>query len=94
MNGLYQRDPVLKDLRERVMEVHFVKANGEQRIMRCTLQKHLLPETYRASYDEQKEEREFHQKNSDVIAAWDVQEGGWRSFRIDSVFYTQAVQEH
>jgi hypothetical protein len=94
MNGLYQRDVVLKDLRERVMEVHFVKVNGEQRIMRCTLMRNLLPETYRSNINEQKEELEFHQKNPDVIAAWDVQENGWRSFRIDSVFYTQAVQEH
>lgn len=91
MSGLYQRDTVLKDLREQVMEVHFVKTNGEQRIMRCTLQKHMLPEMYQNSYDEQREEREFHQKNPNVVAAWDVQENGWRSFRIDSVFYTQTV---
>jgi len=55
MSGLYQRDTVLKDLREQVMEVHFVKTNGEQRIMRCTLQKHMLPEMYQNSYEEQQE---------------------------------------
>jgi hypothetical protein len=51
----------------------------------------MLPEMYQNSYEEQQEEREFHQKNPNVVAAWDVQENGWRSFRIDSVFYTQTV---
>lgn len=91
MSGMYQRDTVLRDLRQQVMEVHFIKTNGEQRSMRCTLQRHLLPEMYRTNQEEQREERDFHQKNPDVITAWDVEENGWRSFRINSVFYTQAV---
>ena len=39
-SGQYSRDTLLKDLREHVIEVHFTKVNGEQRIMRCTLQTH------------------------------------------------------
>jgi hypothetical protein len=87
---MYLRDTLLKDLRSQVLEVHFTKANGENRIMRCTLQKQMLPESYQRSLEEQTEEKTFHKENPDVIAVWDLGENGWRSFRIDSVFYCEA----
>ncbi len=85
---MYQRDNLLNDLRKFVIEVVFTKVNGEQRVMHCSLRPDLLPETYKTDITE---EKDFHQKNADVIAAWDVQKGGWRSFRIDSVTYVQDV---
>jgi hypothetical protein len=88
---LFNRDTILTDLREYVMEVTFNKQNGEQRVMRCTLRPDLLPETY---INEVAEEKGYHRSNPDVIAAWDVQKGGWRSFRIDSVQYVQDVNEN
>lgn len=91
---MYQRDSLLKDLRENVIEVHFTKTNGENRAMRCTLQNHMLPETYRKSFEEQNEEKSFHQQNPNVIAAWDVEKGGWRSFRIESVTYCQVIDAY
>ena len=87
----YQRDTLLKDLRENVIEVHFVKVNGENRVMRCTLQSHMLPEMYQQNPSERQEEQDFHVKNPDVISAWDVSAAGWRSFRIDSVIYAQVI---
>jgi hypothetical protein len=88
---MFQRDTILNDLREYVIEVTFTKVNGEQRIMRCTLRSDLLPETY---VNEADEEKAFHRVNPEVIAAWDVQAGGWRSFRVDSVSYVQNVNEN
>ena len=88
---MYQRDDVLRDLRDHVLEVTFTKVNGEQRVMRCTLKENLLPESYKTDI---KEENDFHQKNPDVIACWDVQKGGWRSFRIDSVQYLQIIDAY
>jgi hypothetical protein len=88
---MFDRDTILKDLRECVIEVSFTKVNGETRIMRCTLRPDLLPESY---INETKEEKTFHQTNPEVIAAWDVQAHGWRSFRIDSVSYVQNVDEN
>jgi len=87
------RDEILKDLRNYVIEVHFDKVNGEHRVMRCTLRSDLLPPSYNNDINEQKQEQEFHQSNPDVIAAWDVQKGGWRSFRVDNVKYIQNVNE-
>ena len=88
---MYQRDSILKDLREHVIEVTFTKVNGETRVMRCTLNPKLLPKSFVENLNEQKEEKDFHKENPDVIAAWDVQKGGWRSFRIDSVEYLQII---
>jgi hypothetical protein len=91
---MYQRDTLLKDLRENVIEVHFTKVNGDTRVMRCTLMKHLLPQSYQVDLAEQNEERSFHDTNTNVIAAWDVVKGGWRSFRIDSVAYVQVIDAY
>lgn len=82
------RDTVIKDLRDYVIEVSFEKVNGENRVMRCTLKPNLLPPSY---INESAEEKTFHNNNPNVIAAWDVQKGGWRSFRIDSVKYLQVI---
>ena len=85
----YTRDAMLNDLRENVVEVTFTKvSDGSVRVMRCTLRKELLPEEY---IEEESQEKYFHQANPDVIAAWDVQKGGWRSFRLDSIISVQAL---
>lgn len=88
---LFERDTILNDLRKYVIEVTFNKVDGTPRIMRCTLDPKHLPESY--SQDKQ-EETDFHQKNADVIACWDIQKGGWRSFRIDSVQYVQIIDNY
>ena len=88
---MYNRDTLLKDLREGVIEVHFTKVNGQERAMRCTLLPRYLPQVHTENLQEQEKEKTFHKENTDVIAAWDVQNGGWRSFRIDSVFYVQGL---
>ena len=88
---MFTRDTLLKDLRISIIEVTFTKVNGDERKMRCTLVPAFLPENYRESLEEQQSEKDYHKNNLDVIACWDVQNRGWRSFRIDSVIYTQAV---
>lgn len=85
---MYNRDDVLRDLRQHIVEVTFTKVNGDQRVMRCTLQPNYLPKTY---LEEKEKETSFHNENPNVIAAWDLQNGGWRSFRIDSVEYLQII---
>lgn len=91
---MFTRDTLLKDLRHGVLDVTFTKVNGEERKMRCTLVPALLPEIYRTSLEEQESEKNYHKNNPDVIACWDVQARGWRSFRIDSVIYTQAIDSY
>ena len=88
---MFERDAILRDLRKYVIEVTFTKVNGENRVMRCTLRPELLPSRY--ATQDITEETKFHEQNPDVISAWDIQKGGWRSFRIDSVSYVQNVDE-
>lgn len=88
---LYKRDTLLEDLRNSIAEVTFTKVNGERRTMRCTLMDHYLPEAHKANPAEQEKEKSFHKENPDVLAVWDLQNGGWRSFRIDSVEYVQIL---
>tara|TARA_R110000851_G_scaffold277935_1_gene431017 strand:+ start:39 stop:302 length:264 start_codon:yes stop_codon:yes gene_type:complete len=64
--------------------VTFKKANGDLRVMKCTLNaKHLppLPPADAAALSPVKAKA----PNDDVIAVWSIDDGGWRSFRLDSV---------
>lgn len=65
-------------LRESVCEVLFIKMNGEHRTMICTLKADLLPPRP-AGYVNTKPE------NPDVVPVFDLENNGWRSFRVDSV---------
>jgi hypothetical protein len=83
------RENFIKDLKTNVIEVTFNKVNGTQRVMRCTLREDLLPDKYSST-----EQEKFHKDNNEVIACWDVVNGGWRSFRTDSVVYIQDVNDN
>ena len=54
--------------------------------MRCTLNDQLIENGNIA-------EREVKARNDNVLAVWDVENKGWRSFRVDSVidFTTTSV---
>jgi hypothetical protein len=82
----FERDALLRDLREGVIEVLFTKVDDTDRVMKCTLMPQLLPETYKVKADES-----FHERNPNVLAVWDVENNGWRSFRIEQVRYVQAL---
>lgn len=88
MTVKYDRDTVLKDLHENVVEVHFTKVNGETRVLRCTLDAKYLPPNYDAKHLEEQHKRK---ENLAVVAAWDLNNHGWRSFRIDSIQYLQVI---
>ena len=68
--------PVL--LRDNVVEVIFNKVDGTERVMMCTLNPTILPESV-------EKEGGVKVRNPDVQCVWDVDNNGWRSFRFDSV---------
>jgi len=65
---------VREKLRESERVVTFKKKNGEVRIMRCTLEADKVPEVYGSA-----------PPSDTLITVWDVEVGGWRSFRLDSL---------
>ena len=70
-----KRDILIKNLQKKTMRITFTKVNGEERVMDCTLQEHIIPST---NSDNRKE-------NETVLPVFDINKGEWRSFRLDSV---------
>jgi hypothetical protein len=85
----YNRDAVLVDLKQHTVEVKFKKVNGEDRVMRCTLLKNHLP----VSEEQFETLEEEHKKpeNLNTVVVWDLENNGWRSFKIDSMIYMHIV---
>lgn len=77
---MFDRDELKSSLHRGVCKVTFTKANGETRVMHCTLNESILP----PSVDETGSTAS-RKENLDIIAVWDVEKGDWRSFRLDSV---------
>ena len=72
---IVNRETLIKNLQKKSMRITFTKVNGDERIMDCTLQEHMVPPT---NLDNRIE-------NETVLPVWDINKGEWRSFRIDSV---------
>jgi len=70
-----------QQLQGNVATVVFTKADGTERTMRCTLLAEYLP----APAGPQFLTESTSQENENVLSVWDVENGGWRSFRMDSI---------
>jgi Protein of unknown function (DUF2693). len=77
-----KRDTLIKNLQMKAMRITFTKVNGEERIMDCSLQEHLVPPT---NPDNRKE-------NEEVLPVFDINKGEWRSFRMDSITKIEVLQ--
>ena len=76
-----------EQLQNGVVTVVFEKTDGTERTMRATLSDLYVPQVepqMLSEYDGQVPKK-ARQLNDNVQAVWDIDEGGWRSFRIDSV---------
>ena len=71
------KDEMKAAIAKNVCTVVFTKLNGEERTMHCTSNTEFMPEDMKP--------RASVNGREDVIAAYDVVNKGWRSFRIDSV---------
>ena len=77
-----KRETLIKNLQKKAMRITFTKVNGEERIMDCTLQEHMLPETNESN----------RKQNEEVLPVFDINKGEWRSFRLDSVTNIEVLQ--
>ena len=68
-------------LREGVVTITFTKKNGDERVMKCTLNAEQLPQIQK----EATEVSEVRQTSNTSLAVFDVETQGWRSFKWDSV---------
>lgn len=60
------------------IEITFIKKDGTERLMKCTLKEEVVV-PYEKKTDKVKE------KNSDILSVWDIEKNAWRSFRWDSI---------
>lgn len=58
--------------------VKFIKADGSDRLMRCTLQESVLPKV-------DKTVTKTRKVSDETLSVWDLDANGWRSFRWDSI---------
>lgn len=71
-----------------IATVVFEKADGSLREMRCTLLAEYLPapaDYLPASKGPELLQEHLRPENPNVLAVWDLENGGWRSFRMDSI---------
>lgn len=67
-------------LQKTTLNVVFIKKDGTERTMVCTLKADLLP-----AQTDLEESVQKKTPNPDVLAVWDIENAGWRSFRYDSI---------
>jgi hypothetical protein len=83
---LYTKDAIREAARAGVIDVQFTKKDGSLREMRCSLQEQYLPSLMGDTETTTKD-------NPDVLAVWDLEAKGWRSFRIDSVLIMETIND-
>ena len=79
-----KREVLVEGLKRNLMKVVFTKANGEERIMLCTLHESVLPEQFISGIKKK--------ENMDTISVWDIDNDGWRSFRMDSIKEVKVIE--
>ena len=80
----YTRNQLVEMLKSNVMKVTFTKANGDSRVMECTLKESYLPHRSTPPVS-------TSAPSDDVIAVWDVDKAGWRSFIVKNVQTVEAA---
>lgn len=73
-------DSLRAELKSKILEIKFVKKDGEERTMICTLREDLLPMVTKSQA-----KRLDHQVSPEAIRVYDLEKEAWRSFRIDSL---------
>lgn len=76
-NPSWRNDFLVNLLKNSIVNVKFLKKDGTERDMRCTLNNQYLPEQTTAG--------SARKENPDVLAVYDLDKDDWRSFRWDSI---------
>jgi hypothetical protein len=67
-------------IRTERVNINFVKADGTERWLHCSLHPDLIP-----ADKLQKEEAAPRKRSEDALSVWDLEKQDWRSFRFDRV---------
>ena len=84
-----KRETLVEGLKNNLIKVRFIKVNGDERVMNCTLHESILPEKPIDGYPSTIKRKE----NKDVLSVWDIDSDGWRSFRLDSIKEFKVIKD-
>ena len=79
-----KRAILVEGLKKNVIKVTFTKVNGDERVMRCTLHNSVLPEQPISGIKKK--------ENQETLSVWDLDNDGWRSFRLDSIKEMKVIE--
>lgn len=79
----YTKEELSKLLKKNKMTIAFSKVDGSYREMKCTLLDEFLPEN---------KQIDVKDNHPNVIAVWDVENEGWRSFRLNSIISAEILK--
>lgn len=69
-----------------ILNVNFVKKDGSERKMKCTLMTDKIP-------SEKSPKGSEKSKSDEVLPVFDLESDGWRSFRWDSITSVEVIAE-
>jgi len=69
-----------------ILTVTFIKKDGSERKMKCTLMADKIPSEKMPKGSEKS-------KNDEVLPVFDIESDGWRSFRWDSISSVQIIAD-
>ena len=78
-DSIVGQETLKMELKEGVVTVVFEKQDGTDRVMKCTLSEDIIPALDTTAVKQKRIQ------NPDVLAVWDIEANGWRSFRFDSI---------
>jgi len=83
---IWSKSELSEVLRSAKLEVSFIKKDGTGRVMYCTLQEKYLPPMMEDTETATKD-------NPDLLAVWDIDNDGWRSFRLSSIVAVKVIND-
>lgn len=84
----FNKEQVAYHLKTMTATVTFEKADGSTRVMNCTLMPQYLPS---AKPLDENVKHLPRKENDNVLAVWDLDNQGWRSFNIDSIINIEYI---
>lgn len=80
---LYTKADMVSKLKDNTLEVTFTKADGTERVMKCTLLETVINEVVGDIQPSSK--TSTRKENPNVVSVIDTEKKVWRSFRLDSI---------
>lgn len=67
-----------------VMNISFIKKDGSERMMKCTLNKHYLP-SLPLTEEDTKPIKKIRKENSAILSVFDLEKQDWRSIILENI---------